>query len=893
MFRDDLNAEFKRYLMLEAARFDRSECLRIDFHCHDHNSDVPDELWGRILGLPETWLKTSKLVKTLQHNGSDVITVTNHNNARSCWKLLEKGVDVLVGAEFTCYFPGHDLYLHVLTYGFTPEQEVVLNRKRADVYDFLRYAAEHDIPVIQPHPLYLYTRQPGISPEMYEKLALLFQNFEVLNGQRDVWQSVLTLHWLQGLSEEKLRRYSRKHGIDPAEFGVSMQRPKTLTGGSDDHMGLFAGQCGSSLWIPDLHRRLRDTSPSKLALEALRAGRVAPFGDVGENQKLNIALLDYFAQVVTRIEEPGLLRMMLHRGELKDKVACLVIANVLLEMKKHKKTQMFVSFIHDALHGKKPDWLVRLNVPKDYRFCVTHLQSVAESREDAPELFVSAVNQAGAGLFRDLSKLVIKRLRASLADAKGSFDDLSTESLIRSFEIPSQLSTLLLGAKSGKKKNGKLNFARLLDDISFPTLVGLVLAGTQFASTRALYENREFLNGFARQIGHGQHPQRALYLTDTLRDKNGVSNSLSGKLAEIQRKDLPIDFLICHADVEPEPHLHVVKPLTEFAFEKLSEQVFRVPNVLEIAELFYRGGYDRIVCSTEGPMVLVALFLKHMFNVPAHFFMHTDWMDFVRHTTDLSQHERDRIRRLLRTLYHQFDGVFVLNSDHRRWLTGHDMGVAQEAVHLTAHHVEPAAGTIVPVRKSDLIAGATAHTPVMFTACRISIEKGVLELPEIYHRARQAIPDLKLVIAGSGPAESKLRKMLPDAIFLGWVGRRQMAELYAGLDLFVFPSKFDTFGNVILEAFSQGMPVLAYDCKGPKDIIQNGRNGYLVDSIDDMSARIVEHFDKPDRHAAMRREAQRRVADYQAEPIMRRFLDDLGLQPPASAAALQATAVAA
>ncbi|MDB5970867.1 MAG: hypothetical protein JWQ90_3317 [Hydrocarboniphaga sp.] len=889
-FRDDLHAEFKRYLMAESARFDRAECLRIDFHCHDHNSDVPDELWGRILGLPETWLKTSKLVKCLQGNGSDVLTITNHNNARSCWKLLEKGLDVLVGAEFTCFFPGHDLYLHVLTYGFTPEQEAVLNRKRADVYDFLRYAAEHDIPVIQPHPLYLYTRQPGINPELYEKLALLFQNFEVLNGQRDVWQSVLTLHWAQGLTEEKLRRYSRKHGIDATDFGVSIERAKTLTGGSDDHMGLSAGQCGSSLWVPDLARRLRDTAASTLALEALRAGRVAPFGDVGENQKLNIALLDYFAQAATRIEDPGLLRMLFHRGELKDKVACFAVANALLELKKHKKTQMFVSFVHDALHGKKPDWLVRWNVSKDYRFCVKHLEKIADSRRDAPDQFVPAVNEAVADMFRGLSKLAIKRLRASIPKSDDLLSDLSTESLIRSFEIPSQLSAMLLGSTASGKKSGKLDFKELLDQLAFPALIGVVLAGAQFASTRALYENREFLNTFARQLGRSQHPQRALYLTDTLRDKNGVSNSLSGKLAEIQRKDLPIDFLICHADAAPEPQLHVVQPLAEFSFPKLAEQTFRIPDLLEIANIFYRGGYDRIVCSTEGPMVVVALFLKHMFNVPAHFFMHTDWMDFLRHTTDLNQHERDRIRRLLRTLYHQFDSVFVLNSDHRAWLTGHEMGLAESAVHLTAHHTEPATFNVVATRKSELIPGANASTPVLFTACRISKEKGVLELPEIYHQARLAIPDLKLVIAGSGPAESKLRKALPEATFLGWVDRQQLAQLYAGLDLFVFPSKFDTFGNVILEAFSQGMPVLAYNCKGPKDIIQNGRNGYLVDSIDAMSERIVQHFESRERHAAMRREALKRVADYQAEPIMRQFLQDLGLQGPAERVAQRTAA---
>jgi glycosyltransferase involved in cell wall biosynthesis len=614
----------------------------------------------------------------------------------------------------------------------------------------------------------------------------------------------------------------------------------------------------------------------------MHAGHIAPFGDVGENQKLSIALLDYFAQGVTKMEDPGLLRMMFHRGELKDKVACFAIANGLLEMKKHKKTQLFVSCVHKSLHGKKPDWLIRWNVSNDYRFCVTQLEKIASCHKEPPERYVAIVSQAMDELFTGLCELMINRLRGSAsALAEVPLDDLSTESLTRRFEIPSQLSALLFNSKKKKSKNPSgLKISKLIDKLMFPALMTSVLAGAQMASTRALYKNRSFLNQFAAHLGRAHHPQRALYLTDTLRDKNGVSSSLSGKLKEIQRSDLPVDFLICHAEVETEPHLHVVKPLAEFSFPKLAEQAFRVPNLLQIANEFYRGGYDRVICSTEGPMVLVALFLKYMFNVPAFFFMHTDWIDFVKHTTDLNQHERDRIRRLLRALYHEFDGVFVLNSDHREWLTGHQMGLPESKVHLTAHHTEPASVNVVPVRKSELIPGASANTPVLFYAGRISKEKGVLELPEIYRKARLAIPDLRLAIAGSGPAEEELREALPEATFLGWVSRERIAQIYAGLDLFVFPSQFDTFGNVILEAFSHGMPVAAYDCKGPKDIIQHGRNGYLVNSIEEMSGRIVQHFTDRERQAAMRREAQRRVADYQAEPIMRQFLGNMGLHMP-------------
>ncbi|HVT36089.1 MAG TPA: glycosyltransferase, partial [Nevskiaceae bacterium] len=184
---------------------------------------------------------------------------------------------------------------------------------------------------------------------------------------------------------------------------------------------------------------------------------------------------------------------------------------------------------------------------------------------------------------------------------------------------------------------------------------------------------------------------------------------------------------------------------------------------------------------------------------------------------------------------------------------------------------------VTPVKKSELIAGATDETPVLFMAGRLSKEKGILELPEIYRRARKEIPDLRIVIAGIGPAEAELRELLPEATYLGWINRERIEQMYAGLDLFVFPSKFDTFGNVVLEAFSQGMPVAAYNTKGPKDIIENGRNGYLVDKLGEMAAQIVKHFREPQRHASMRAAALRRVDDYQAGPIMREFLGRMGL----------------
>lgn len=879
LFRQSLASEFDRFIAHQKNRYDPLDCLKIDLHCHDHNSDVPDELWGRILALPETWLKTKKLIKVLKKNHCDVITITNHNNARSCRELQQAGEDVLVGAEFTCYFNEYHLFVHVLAYGFSPEQEKQLNEKRSNIYQFLRYTTSEDIPVILPHPLYFYTRNDSITLELFEKLAVMFQRFEVLNGQRDRWQSVLTINWIDSLTPQKIRDYALKHKLDLNDFDVDPDQPKILTGGSDDHMGIFAGKSGSYLYVPNLNERLKTEKPSALALEALRSGHIAAYGNVAENQKLNIALLDYFSQIATRIEEPGLLRLLFHRGTLSDKAACFVISNLLQEMKQHKNTHKFLNFIHQALRGKKPSKLVRWKIKKDYRFCIDHLERIAGSKKNDDEHYVELVNHSINELFSQLNKLIVKRVKqSSFTSSDFKMQRFSTEELTRNFEIPTQLSALFKAGKNSTKGKAGVSIHKIIDQLSFPVMVAVILFGTTLASTRLLYQNRRFLNQFAQSLGKNTHPKRALYLTDTLRDKNGVSSSLSAKLTEIQRNDMPIDFLICHASAKTEAHLHVVRPITQFNFEAFGEQQLRIPDLMEICKIFYQGGYDRVICSTEGPMALIALILKHMFNVPVYFFMHTDWLEFIKQTTDLNAHERDRIRRLLRFFYQQFNGgVFVLNNEHKQWLCSHHMQLDAERVFLTAHHSAMRQQIDHPLRKQDIVPGAAEDTPVLLFSGRLSQEKGVMDLVDVYEHVKWSIPDVRLVIAGSGPAEDLLKNKLPDAVFIGWVDKQKLAELYSVLDILVFPSRFDTFGNVIVEAFSYGMPVIAYNCKGPADIIEHNESGFLVENSTRMSEQIICFLSDITVHTSMKEKAIRRSKAYQADPIMQQFLLDLGL----------------
>jgi glycosyltransferase involved in cell wall biosynthesis len=83
------------------------------------------------------------------------------------------------------------------------------------------------------------------------------------------------------------------------------------------------------------------------------------------------------------------------------------------------------------------------------------------------------------------------------------------------------------------------------------------------------------------------------------------------------------------------------------------------------------------------------------------------------------------------------------------------------------------------------------------------------------------------VIVGDGPARAELARAYPQAHFLGALPTEALAEAYAAADVFVFPSITDTFGNVMLDALSSGVPVAAFPVTGPKDVITDPRVGAL------------------------------------------------------------------
>jgi glycosyltransferase involved in cell wall biosynthesis/predicted metal-dependent phosphoesterase TrpH len=111
---------------------------------------------------------------------------------------------------------------------------------------------------------------------------------------------------------------------------------------------------------------------------------------------------------------------------------------------------------------------------------------------------------------------------------------------------------------------------------------------------------------------------------------------------------------------------------------------------------------------------------------------------------------------------------------------------------------------------------------------RLTREKGVDLLAESFLRARQRDPRLHLLVAGGGPEEAELRQRLGEgATFLGWLEGEDLARAYASADVFLFCSRTDTFGQVILEAGASGLPTVAVAEGGPAALIENRHTGLL------------------------------------------------------------------
>jgi phosphatidylinositol alpha 1,6-mannosyltransferase len=141
-------------------------------------------------------------------------------------------------------------------------------------------------------------------------------------------------------------------------------------------------------------------------------------------------------------------------------------------------------------------------------------------------------------------------------------------------------------------------------------------------------------------------------------------------------------------------------------------------------------------------------------------------------------------------------------------------------------------------RNADLRKSWSPHgKPIVGFVGRLAPEKHVERLQVLADR-----DDLQLVIVGDGVDAAKLQTALPSAVFTGALYGDELATAYASMDVFVHPGEHETFCQAVQEAMASGLPVIAPDAGGPRDLVAPYRTGLLL-PVDEFEAKLTESVD--------------------------------------------------
>jgi len=247
-----------------------------------------------------------------------------------------------------------------------------------------------------------------------------------------------------------------------------------------------------------------------------------------------------------------------------------------------------------------------------------------------------------------------------------------------------------------------------------------------------------------------------------------------------------------------------------------------MPTYPEIRlSLFPRGDLEREIRSfapdaihiaTEGTLGLSARAICIKYGIPFTTSFHTRFPEYVH--ARFSFISEERIYRLLRWFHGPATAMMVATPSLKRELEGH--GFKNLRIWSRGVDVE----RFKPIDDAQL----PYEGPIFLYVGRVAVEKNIEAFLKL------DLPGTKVVI-GDGPARASLEPQYPAAKFLGQKTGDDLARAYAGSNVFVFPSRTDTFGLVLLEALASGTPVAAYPVQGPQDVIGDAPVGVLDNDL--------------------------------------------------------------
>ncbi len=812
---------------------------RIDAHCHSWASSGPALKALGLIGMPECYSPPEKVYDQAMARGMDLVTITDHDTIKGAMELVERGFDrFIVGQEVSVKFPEDRCLLHVLVWGLTPEQDEDITQLglRDDVYAFANWLREQNLPHACAHPLYI---QNGKLKRWHiERVALLFKGIECLNGAHAYQVSDSIVRFINDLTPGRIEALSERHNLKPV---WPRAWEKARTGGSDDHGLLNIGRSWTQVAGPE-GKPIRDP---RVFFERVMNGESTQGGVGGHSalfaHQLATVGAHYYADRLHDRQTPT----TKYLGS-----RLLRFAGVQAESPSKKRVGAYKVARKMWLGKKAPKALPILRHLKKTMGEVIEQYPGLKQRLD-PDTWTSgapiAEHEEMADFIQDLSAALSKAMSSGAIKSIKKRDPAGISEHLVSYAI--------------------LHIAQL------PYLFSL------------FYQNKErnFLEKFEHETsapGSGvsvlERPMRVSLFTDTFYDVNGVCRFIQNVAERAHDSGRDLEVITCTSKPgQTFPNVYNFDPVFSMKIPKYDNLDMCLPPVMKILRHLDQHQPDVIHISTPGPVGCVGFLAAKMLKIPVLGVYHTDFPAYIDRLFD--DHGMTAVcTKFMRGFYTPFSAIFTRSDDYVEALAG--LGLNRENIVSLMPGFDAA---LFHTRFHDPKVwdrlGLPADSVKVLFVGRVSVEKNMPMLTTVWKGVRKSLKDsgvnADLVIVGDGPYRETMEKELKgkNAHFLGFRHGEELSTIYASSNLFAFPSTTDTLGQVVMESQGSGLPVIVTDQGGPKEVVEHGRTGFVLDAndtqawIDTIATLITDHARRADMGAAAHQSMQKYSLDHSFE----------------------------
>lgn len=336
-------------------------------------------------------------------------------------------------------------------------------------------------------------------------------------------------------------------------------------------------------------------------------------------------------------------------------------------------------------------------------------------------------------------------------------------------------------------------------------------------------------------VAREDEPLRVALVADGVGGMHGVTHTLD----EIRERGVPgFEVEVVGTDPNVDRRLSAVAEIDIPFYAGLQVGVPSLPGLVEVLA---EGRYDLVHVVSPGPSGVAATAIAHLMDLPVLGSYHTELAAYAGLRAADPQLEAVA-RMAVAAFYGRCDHVLTPSPQSDAVLR--EMGLPAARIGRWDRGVDLA--RFSPARRTRT--GEDGRIDVLYTG-RLTREKGADLLADAFLEARTRDPRLHLHLAGGGPEEHVLRGRLGQAAtFHGWLEGDALADRYADADVFLFASRTDTFGQVLLEAQASGVPVVAVAEGGPCSIVDDGVTGRLcppdaialADAVCDLACRPAD-----------------------------------------------------